>query len=274
MNEGFILIHRKITKWEWYQNPNTFRVFIHCLLMANFVDGRFEGREVKRGQFVTSLPNLAKQTSLTIQQVRTALEHLKSTGEITDKGYSKYRVITVVKYDDYQNDNRQNNRQVTDNQQTDNRQVTDNQQQYNNNNKGTMEQCNNGNHHLPVEADPGFMTDTEAHQIQNEHDSVLEAAKNAGFKCTDSEIAELLRLYSENSLEKMLAGFTACVDHSAPNLAYLRAVLKGKPKELQKPPARVLPAQDFSQRDYSGVQDEIMENLKREMAEFKAMGSA
>ena len=143
-DNGYIRLHRKITQWEWYQNPNTFRVFLHCLLMANFTDGRFEGKEVKRGQFVTSLPSLAKQTSLTIQQVRTSLAHLISTGEITDRSTRHYRVITIVKYNEYQQDNRQNNRQSTDNQQTVNRQSTDNQQQYkkNKNNKNDKKEKN------------------------------------------------------------------------------------------------------------------------------------
>ena len=140
---GFILLHRKIIEWEWYQNPNTFRVFLHCLLMANYTDGRFEGMDIKRGQFVTSLPNLAKQTSLSVQQVRTALAHLKSTGEITDSSTSKFRVITVVKYDQYQQDNRQNNSQSTGEQQASNRQSTGEQQQYNNNNKETKKKRNN-----------------------------------------------------------------------------------------------------------------------------------
>ena len=140
---GFILLFRQITEWEWYQNPNTFRVFLHCLLMANYTDGRFEGKEIKRGQFVTSLPSLSKQTKLSIQQVRTALDHLKSTGEITDRIFPKYRVITVVKYNDYQDDNRQNNSQSTANQQASNSQSTGNQQQYNNNNKETKEKGNN-----------------------------------------------------------------------------------------------------------------------------------
>lgn len=143
MNNGFILLYRQITEWEWYQNPNTFRLFLHCLLMANFTDGRFEGMEVKRGQFVTSLPNLAKQTKLSVQQVRTALDHLKLTGEITDYSTSKYRVITVVKYNDYQQDNRQNNSQATDNQQADNSQATGEQQQYKKNNKEKREKGNN-----------------------------------------------------------------------------------------------------------------------------------
>lgn len=141
MNDnGFIKLHRKITEWEWYKNPNTFRVFLHCLLSANFTDGRFEGREIKRGQFVTSLPTLAKQTLLSIQQVRTALDHLKSTGEITDSSCTKYRIITVVKYDSYQCDNRQNNSQSTDNQQTSNSQSTDKQQQYKNKKKERREE--------------------------------------------------------------------------------------------------------------------------------------
>ena len=134
METGFILIHRKIVTWEWYQNPNTFRVFLHCLLMANFVDGRFEGKEIKRGQFVTSLQKLSEQTSLSLRQVRTSLEHLILTGELTSKSYSKFRVITVVNYDKYQNNDRQIDSQLTGNRQADDKQVTSNRQQYNNNN--------------------------------------------------------------------------------------------------------------------------------------------
>ena len=130
MNTGFILLYRQITEWEWYQNPNTFRVFLHILLMANFTDGRFEGQTIKRGQLVTSLPKLSQQTKLSIQNVRTAISHLISTGEITVQSTTKYRVITVVKYDEYQVDNRQTNSQLTDNQQTTNRQGDENQQQY------------------------------------------------------------------------------------------------------------------------------------------------
>ena len=111
-----------------------------------------------------------------------------------------------------------------------------------------------------------FLLDTEAFAIQREHDLILEAAKNAGFKCSPSECADLIHLYADNGLQKMLDGFKACVDHSAPNLAYLRAVLKGEPK---KPQGRVLPAQDFQQRDYTGVESELMADLAAEMRKFK-----
>ena len=143
MNTGFILLFRQITEWEWYQNPNTFRLFVHCLLMANFTDGRFEGKDIKRGQFVTSLPSLSDQTRLSIRQVRVALDHLIMTGELTSKSYSKFRVITVVNYDKYQNNDRQIDSQMTDKRQADDSQVTAKRQQYNNNNKETKEEGNN-----------------------------------------------------------------------------------------------------------------------------------
>ena len=134
---GFIVIHRQILDWEWYRDTNTFCLFIHLLLMANYEDGRFEGRIIKRGQLVTSLPSLSDETGLSIRQTRTALEHLISTGEVTNKSYTKYRVITITNYDRYQ-DKRQTKRQTNDRQPTDN--LTDNRQQYNNItniNKGT-----------------------------------------------------------------------------------------------------------------------------------------
>lgn len=136
MGKRYIKLYEQILNWEWYKNPNAFRIFIHCLLVANYADSKFEGIDVKRGQLVTSLQSLAKQTSLSIQQVRTSLAHLISTGELTSKAYSKYRIITVVKYNDYQQDNKDANKQSTSNQQASNKQSTSNQQH----NKNTIKE--------------------------------------------------------------------------------------------------------------------------------------
>lgn len=126
--QGFIMFYRSILSWEWWHDINVFRLFSYLLLAANFTENQFEGITVKRGQIVTSLPSLQKATDLTVQNVRTALKKLKSTGEITDKVTNKYRLITIVNYDNYQgngvNDNSQTNRQLTGNQQTTNRQLT------------------------------------------------------------------------------------------------------------------------------------------------------
>ena len=36
MEEGYIKLCRKLAAWEWYTDANTVRVFIHCLIMANW----------------------------------------------------------------------------------------------------------------------------------------------------------------------------------------------------------------------------------------------
>ena len=106
MNEStrFLKLYTKLLSWEWYDDVNTCRLFIHCLLKANWKSGSWHGIPYEPGQFITSLATLAKETSLTVKQVRVALERLKRTGEVADLRQSNYRIITVLKWDEYQNE--------------------------------------------------------------------------------------------------------------------------------------------------------------------------
>nr|DAM22374.1 MAG TPA: replisome organizer [Caudoviricetes sp.] len=124
LDGGFIKIDRGILDWEWYSDINTTRLFIHLILKANWKDGRFQGQEIKRGSFVTSYPKLAEETELTVNQVRTSLSKLKSTGEITVKSQSKFSVITVKNYCLYQDISQANHSQITDKPQTNHSQIT------------------------------------------------------------------------------------------------------------------------------------------------------
>ena len=127
-NGGYIRLHRQILKWEWWSNPNTFRMFIYLLLKANYCDLKFEGKTIHRGQLVTSIPKLAQETTLTPRQVRVTLDHLKLTGEVTDTYTSKYRIITVVNYDKYQDISKQSNKLSTSSRQTSDKRSTSRQQ--------------------------------------------------------------------------------------------------------------------------------------------------
>lgn len=100
---GYIKLDRNIMRWRWWNDHNTLIVFLVCLLEANIKNNGFSGINLKRGQFATSIPTLCKITGLSVSQVRTAIQHLISTGEIAVKIYSKFRVITVVNYEKYQN---------------------------------------------------------------------------------------------------------------------------------------------------------------------------
>ena len=120
----FIKIYRKMLNWEWYTDVNTKVLFLHCLLKANWKDGSWHGVHYKRGQFITSLASLSRETGLTVRQVRTALNHLKATGELTSRTFSKFRIITVVSFDKFQSRDKQNGRQATNKRQASDKQAT------------------------------------------------------------------------------------------------------------------------------------------------------
>lgn len=125
---GFISLHRSLIAWEWYDDINTTRLFIHLLLTVNWEDGFWHGIKIDRGSRITSYAKLAKETKLSVQEVRTALNKLKCTGELTIKPTSKYTTINIVNYNKFQDVNFQINKQT-------NKQSTKYQQQYNKNNK-------------------------------------------------------------------------------------------------------------------------------------------
>jgi hypothetical protein len=99
---GWIKIHRQILEWEWYSDNNSFRVFLHLLLKANHKQKRYKGLELKIGTIITSRDILAIETGLSVQQIRTALDKLKSTNEVTIKTNSQGTIIEVVNYAKYQ----------------------------------------------------------------------------------------------------------------------------------------------------------------------------
>lgn len=121
----FIKLDRNILEWRWYKDVNTFKVFVHLLIKANVKPHDFERVTIGRGELATSYPSLAAETGLSIRNVRTALEHLKETGEVTVNRHPKFQVISIPKYDYYQTQltgNRQSNWQSSDSQPTGNRQ--------------------------------------------------------------------------------------------------------------------------------------------------------
>ncbi|TCD47004.1 hypothetical protein [Chlorobium sp. N1] len=99
---GWVKLHRQLAQWEWYTDANTFRLFVHLLLMANHADTRWRGQRVRRGQVLTGLEQLSGELRLSVKRVRVALEHLVSTGEVTNRSTNRYRVITITNYSFFQ----------------------------------------------------------------------------------------------------------------------------------------------------------------------------
>lgn len=121
---GYIKLYRQFMKWEWYTDIPCHILFEHCLLKANYEPKKWRGQNIEVGQFVTSIAHLSNETGLTTQQVRTALKKLKSTGELTSQTTSQYSIITIKNWIDYQGDNKQINKRITNEQQTNNKRIT------------------------------------------------------------------------------------------------------------------------------------------------------
>jgi hypothetical protein len=122
LKSGYVYLFRSFLDWEWYTDANTVRLFLHCLIKANYKDKKWHGITIKRGEFVTSYATLSAETCISIRGIRTALKHLESTGEVTCTKSNKYTILKVNNYDCYQRSDTQ-----SDNQMTSNRHATDTQ---------------------------------------------------------------------------------------------------------------------------------------------------
>lgn len=133
---GYIKIHRKLLNWGWYSDPVVRGIFQHLLLIANFKESQWMGRTLQCGQVATSFANLAAETGFSIRQTRTALDKLKSTGEVTTEPTSKYTIITIENWGKYQclddDSDKQDDTQMTNKRQAIDKQATSNRQQIKN----------------------------------------------------------------------------------------------------------------------------------------------
>lgn len=133
--EGWIKLHRKFIDWEWYTDNTVKALFIHLLLSANHQPKNWRGQTIYPGETVTSVASLAAECGLSTQQVRSAISKLEKTGEIKRKSTNKNTLIIVVNYSvyqglayaDQQTNNKQDNKQITN--ETTNKQQTNNNKQ-------------------------------------------------------------------------------------------------------------------------------------------------
>ncbi len=132
---GWIKLHRSLIEWEWYDDINTRSLFIHCLLRANYSDSKWRGVDIKRGTFITSLDTLASETRLSVSQIRTAFRKLEKTGEIASLSQARSRVVTVLKYDLYQGDDKLSDSEIPASSQGSDKVVTADKKVNNTNNK-------------------------------------------------------------------------------------------------------------------------------------------
>jgi hypothetical protein len=137
---GFVKLFRSLVDWEWYDDVNTCKLFLHCLIKANYSTKKWQGHVIRPGEFITSLGRLAIETGLTVSKVRTAIDKLVSSEDLEVESTTQYtKVIIHSEYFDFNTnkgtsnhqdnkpnstqDSKPNSNQVTNEQQTNNNQL-------------------------------------------------------------------------------------------------------------------------------------------------------
>lgn len=139
--KGYIKLDRKLLEWGWWQDEKMVKFWVWLILTANHSDKYENGVLVKRGQKLIGRKKAAKELNFTEQSLRTMISRLKSTNEITTKSTNKYTIITILKYDDYQNYKKKSTTKSTN--KLTNEQPTTNQQLTTNNTLNTLNTLNN-----------------------------------------------------------------------------------------------------------------------------------
>lgn len=109
MLEGWILLHRKLQECEIWANSQPFDMrsaWVDLLLLANHRDVEivfdYKPMIVKRGQYLTSVRKLGARWSWSKNRTLKYLRMLESLNMITRESDNQRTLVTIVKYEVYQ----------------------------------------------------------------------------------------------------------------------------------------------------------------------------
>ncbi len=112
MNGGWVKLYRQSVDNNWLHNHRLWVFWTYCLLKASHqktvVTIGFQRVPLEAGQFIFGRVKAAAELGMTERQVRTCLDSLKTTSNLTIKTTSKYSIITVVNWHTYQSEDCQN----------------------------------------------------------------------------------------------------------------------------------------------------------------------
>lgn len=106
MNGGYVKIHRQLEESNVFENPLTFKVFMWCLMRANYTNReiRFHSENItlKPGQFITGRYAGAKACHMKPSTFRNQVNALRFMGTIALKSDNKKTIFTVVNWARFQ----------------------------------------------------------------------------------------------------------------------------------------------------------------------------
>jgi len=174
LEDGYILLSRRVFSSKTFSSLNAIQklITIYLILMANHQDNKWwdsqqkEFIDIKRGSFITSVDSIKKKIKdrlVTTQKIRTCVKILKNMQFLTIKTTSHYTLITIEKYNLYQNGdsyiNKISNKALTKHQQSTNKALTTNK---------NVKNVKNGKNGKKKYIDVVFLTDIEYDKLVEE----------------------------------------------------------------------------------------------------------
>lgn len=120
---GWIKIHRALLDHWCATEPEALAVWVRLICEANFEDKKANvyGQlvDVKRGQVVYGRKEFSKRSGVTEMKLRRIMSMLESDGMIIQHKRSKFTLVSITYYEEYQDSNQQaTSKQPANNQQT------------------------------------------------------------------------------------------------------------------------------------------------------------
>ncbi|MGM8212607.1 DnaD domain-containing protein [Virgibacillus sp. W0430] len=218
--KGFISLHRKLMDNPIWSDPNYLKLWIYCLFEASHTDReQLVGNqmiEIKRGQFITGRFALSEELNKGVKPKQRLdkltwwryLNNLQKQRMLNIKSTNKYSVVTIIKYDVYQNVF--NKTEHGTEHQLNNKRTTDEQQMNTNNN------YNNLNNYIKIS------TTTSAHE---KNDAIVFYQNNIGMiRPQISE--EMLDWINDFGDEMVIEAMKRSLERNKPSWGYTKSILK------------------------------------------------
>lgn len=172
--EGWIKIHRKIL-----DNPivckdsETFAIWIYLLLNATHQDvpALFKGKRItlQKGQLLTGILSIAKKLDIDKSKVQRTLKSFENDKQIEQQMSNQNRLISILNWEEYQNIDKPNDKQLINERETSDKQVITNK-----NVKNDKNVKNGRNNNKPAEPKIHFaefvsMTNAEYEKLVSTH---------------------------------------------------------------------------------------------------------
>ncbi len=106
MTIGWIKLHRLLLEKEIFQDAHTLQVFVYCLLKAAYKEMNVrvgnQVIELQPGQLLYGRKSVSQKLSIGEGKLRGIVDYLERSGSIEIEGHSKYSIVTIVNWEQYQ----------------------------------------------------------------------------------------------------------------------------------------------------------------------------